>query len=155
MKILMVCLGNICRSPLAEGILKAKSEMLNLEVTVDSAGTSGWHSGERPDTRSMEVSLKHNIDIGNQRSRQISSTDFDDFDMIFAMDKSNEEDLKRMCSDSRNLSKISRILEYNQATELEEVPDPYYYGGFDFVYDLIEGACDGICEAIKRGEIHR
>ena len=155
MKILMVCLGNICRSPLAEGIMRSRSRLLGLDVTVDSAGTSAWHSGETPDQRSVDVAFANGIDIREQRSRQVTSSDFDVYDVIVAMDKANERDLRRRCEYESQRSKIIRLLDYNDITDLGEVPDPYYYGGFDFVFELIDQACQGMCEAIERGDFPR
>ena len=142
-KVLMVCLGNICRSPLAEGILQAKVQ--DIPLYVDSAGTAGYHIGNPPDPRSIAVARKNHIDIGNQRCRQFRVEDFEDFDRIFAMDYSNLDDIIRMAPDERAREKVSLLLDVIEGP-IREVPDPYYGGadGFDHVFALIDQACDRI-----------
>ncbi|TDL99667.1 MAG: protein-tyrosine-phosphatase [Flavobacteriaceae bacterium] len=134
----MVCLGNICRSPLAEGILKSKSD----QFFVDSAGTADYHLGKAPDPRSILEASKHGIDIKDQKARQVVPDDFDRFDVIFAMDPSVLEDLKQMAPTDAHKEKIKLILENNPKTNA--VPDPYYDGpeGFAFVYDLLDKALE-------------
>jgi len=137
----MVCLGNICRSPLAEGILQAK---LSSEFyKVDSAGTAGYHVGELPDKRSIQVANKYGIDITNQRSRKFEKADFDKFDMIFAMDKSNYDDIVAMSENSMQREKVKMILSEQFPDEAVNVPDPYYGGdqGFENVYKMLEEVC--------------
>lgn len=143
MKILMVCLGNICRSPIAQGVMENIVKDKNLNWKIDSAGTSSFHSGNGPDPRSVEVAKKFNIDISHQRSREITKQDLVEFDHIFAMDKSNFKDIEKMC-DPNQISKLKLFLEYGEVEETNEVPDPYYTHGFDYVYDLIENACYNI-----------
>jgi protein-tyrosine phosphatase len=140
-KILMVCLGNICRSPLAEGLLKSKLPQTHFRV--DSAGTSGYHAGSSPDFRSVEVAKQHGLDISSQKSRQFSGYDFEIFDQIFVMDKSNYNAVIRLAKNEKEHHKVALILDYPGA-EIEEVPDPYYGGdrGFEYVYDLLNKACD-------------
>lgn len=140
MKILMVCLGNICRSPLAEGILKAK---LPANFVVDSAGTGDWHQGEQPDVRSMETAKAHGLDISGQRSRPIKESDFEDFDLIFCMDQSNLRNVKALAKNETQLEKVSLILNILNDPNRLEVPDPYYGGkdGFEKVYQLLDEAC--------------
>ena len=147
-KILMVCLGNICRSPLAEGILKFKTKHLN--VNVDSAGTAGYHIGNSPDIRSIEIARKYNIDISNQKARQFSRADFDEFDIIYAMDKSNYAHLIALAKSQKEKEKIRMILNEIESKSLKSVPDPYYGGknGFQEVYDLLEKACSKIATQI-------
>ena len=142
-KVLMVCLGNICRSPLAEGILQAKANDISLYV--DSAGTAGYHIGHAPDPRSIAVARKHNIDISRQRCRQFRVEDFEDFDMIFAMDYNNYEHIVRMAPDDEAMEKVALLLDILEEP-LSEVPDPYYGGpdGFDHVFELIDRACERI-----------
>ena len=151
-KILMVCLGNICRSPLAEGILRSK---VNPEkVIVDSAGTGGWHLGNPPDHRSIAIGLQHGIDIRNQRCRQFTVADFDQFDLIFAMDKSNYANLMAMSKTQEESRKIKLLLqEVSMGTD--EIPDPYYDGsdGFEKVYRLLDKACEAIAkDLIKKND---
>lgn len=150
MKILMVCLGNICRSPLAEGILRRKIEELNLDWEVDSAGTGSWHIGERPDRRSIQVASRHGIDISTQRARQINPRDLDRFDLILAMDRSNFQDVIRMARTDAQRSKVAMILNYVQPGANEGVPDPYWDDdGFDHVFHLLTEACDQVVSQLK------
>ena len=150
MKILMVCLGNICRSPLAEGIMKAKIEAAGKDWTVDSAGTGAWHAGELPDPRSMEVAKKNQIDISDQRARQFITRDFDDFDMIYAMDASNYREILAMANSEEEKEKVKMILNEVYPNENRRVPDPYYGGpsGFDDVFALLDEACTVILEKL-------
>lgn len=143
-RVLMVCLGNICRSPLAEGILKSKVNPQ--KVLVDSAGTGGWHIGHLPDVRSIEVAQNYNLDITDQRCRRFSEIDFHKFDWIYVMDRSNYSDVIEMASSDLERSKVRMILEELYPGEEREVPDPYYGGpqGFDNVFKLLEAACEVI-----------
>lgn len=148
MKILMVCLGNICRSPLAEGIMKAK---LPADFVVDSAGTSGFHSGDAPDPRSIAVAQKYGIDISNQRSRQISVQDFEEFDKIYCMDKSNMNNVLALAENDEQRQKVALLLtEADSESIFTEVPDPYYGGakGFEKVFEMIDIACEEIAKKI-------
>ena len=144
-KILMVCLGNICRSPLAQGILNAKVNHLNIEV--DSAGTANYHIGYPPDPRIIAVGLKNNIDIRKQIARQFSVNDFKVFSHIYVMDNNNHEDLILLASSMEEKLKINYILP-NQ----ENIPDPYYGGieGFDQCFSLLENACERIANILKK-----
>lgn len=142
----MVCLGNICRSPLAEGILKS---MVNTDyVFVDSAGTSAFHKGELPDPRSISVAKKHNIDITDQRSRQFVTTDFDIFDYIYVMDQSNLSNVLRLAKNNIDRSKVKLILHESTPEKDTNVPDPYYDAneGFDLVYNMLHKACKQIAD---------
>ena len=141
MKILMVCLGNICRSPLAEGIMKHHVREAGLDWEVDSAGTSGWHNGELPDQRSILVARKNGLDITDQRSRQIQVRDLDDFDTIFVMDRQNQKDVLGQARTDEQRGKVRLLLEELNGFYTSEVPDPYYDGSFDRVYDMIDQAC--------------
>ncbi len=147
-KILMVCLGNICRSPLAEGILQSKVDPK--KVIVDSAGTGGWHIGNRPDERSIDVGLKHGIDIRHQRCRQFTTVDFDRFDFIYTMDKSNYSRVLTLADTEEKEKKVKLILD-EIAIDVNEVPDPYYGGenGFEEVYQMLDLACEAIAEDLK------
>ncbi len=147
MRILMVCLGNICRSPLAEGILKHKLKAKNIEAFVDSAGTGGYHIDALPDERSIAIAKKYDIDITDQRARKLRSVDFTDFDLIFAMDTYNYQDLKKMTKDGEEV-KVKMILNESHPGKNMSVPDPYYGGkdGFENVYQMLNLACDKILE---------
>jgi protein-tyrosine phosphatase len=149
MKILMVCLGNICRSPLAEGILKDKIKKEELNWEVDSAGTSGWHSGEKPDSRSIEVAAKYNIDITDQASRKVRSVDYEIFDLIYAMDVQNYNDLISLATEQEK-PKIKLILNEIDSAKNKNVPDPYWDdNGFEKVFKMLDEACDMIVEKYK------
>ncbi|NNC69220.1 MAG: low molecular weight phosphotyrosine protein phosphatase [Flavobacteriaceae bacterium] len=147
-RILMVCLGNICRSPLAEGILKSKIN--SPLVFIDSAGTGGYHIGELPDSRSITVAKKNGLDITDQRCRKFSVNDFDDFDIIYVMDNSNRRDVLSMARNEGDSAKVKMILNEIFHNENVDVPDPYYGGefGFDSVYDMLEKACDVIASKL-------
>jgi protein-tyrosine phosphatase len=149
MKILMVCLGNICRSPLAEGILSLKGKHLNLEV--DSAGTAAYHIGKQPDIRSIEIANKYNIDLNQQRARQFSRADFDEFDIIYAMDTNNYAHLISLTSTETERNKIRMILNEINPKAYQSVPDPYYGGenGFQDIYNMLDKACDKIIQNIE------
>ena len=140
----MVCLGNICRSPLAEGILKDKSK--HLDITVDSAGTAGYHIGSAPDFRSIEIAQAHGIDITQQRARQVNSKDFQKFDLIYAMDKQNYSNLISLASNEKERNKVKMILNEVNNNKYESVPDPYYgiENGFKKVFSMLEDACEKI-----------
>jgi len=142
----MVCLGNICRSPLAEGILKAKVD--TDFIYVDSAGTSAFHRGELPDHRSIEIGKKHNIDITEQRSRQFLAADFEIFDTIYVMDNSNKNNVLALAKNTEDRNKVKLILnEINSGQDLD-VPDPYYNDGFENVYKMLNEACTHIANNI-------
>ena len=150
MKILVVCLGNICRSPLAEGILKSK---LPENFTVDSAGTISLHEGEKPDKRAVKTAKNHNIDISQQRSRPINSGDLEDFDQIYCMDLSVYEDVISLAKSEKQRLKISLFLqEADLPINNYEVFDPYWSGldGFEEVYQLLDQAADSIAAKLTR-----
>ena len=146
MNVLFVCLGNICRSPLGEGILKNICDHTGLDWNIDSAGTGGWHAGESPDHRSIKVAAKHGIDIHQQRARQFKQDDFDKFDHIISMDKSNFKDLTSLTSDPNHLAKISLMMDFDTASTFRDVPDPYYDNRFDLVFELVTNACNGFVQ---------
>ena len=148
MKILMVCLGNICRSPLAEGILAHKTQHLNIEV--DSAGTAGYHIGKLPDERSIEIAEKYNIDLTKQRARQFSRADFDDFDIIYAMDTNNYTHLISLANNETERNKVRLILNEVNPEKFESVPDPYHGrdDGFQNIYIMLNDACNKIISQI-------
>jgi len=149
MKILMVCLGNICRSPLAEGILCNKGKHLSIEV--DSAGTAAYHIGKKPDIRSIEIANKYAIDLNQQRARQFSRADFDEFDIIYAMDINNYAHLISLASSETERNKIRMILNEINPNAYQSVPDPYYGGenGFQDIYNILQKACDKIIKDIE------
>lgn len=143
MKILVVCLGNICRSPLAEGILQAK---LPAGFTVDSAGTIDMHEGKSPDERSVQTALNYHIDISKQKSRHFTASDFQEYDRIYVMDKNNLKDVLKLAKTEEERQKVSLIRGNN-----EEVPDPYWseMPEFDRVYHLLDEACETIVEDVQ------
>ena len=145
----MVCLGNICRSPLAEGILKSK--VFSFKTVVDSAGTAAYHTGEKPDKRSIAVAKDNGIDISNQQARKFSVEDFDNFDLIYAMDNSNYENIISLARNKSDESKVKLILNEVFPSEDLDVPDPYYGGDFGFVnvYKMLDEACEIIVKKIS------
>ena len=140
----MVCLGNICRSPLAEGILKHKTQ--DLDVVVDSAGTASYHVGNLPDSRSIEIANKNGIDLTDQRARQFSEKDFDNFDKIYAMDTDNYANIISLARNQSDRDKVDVILNELNPKSFESVPDPYYGegDGFKTVFEMLDRACDSI-----------
>ena len=147
-KVLMVCLGNICRSPLAEGILQNKVDAK--KVFVDSAGTAGYHVGSFPDERSIAVAEKYGLDISHQRSRKLTALDLKEFDHIFVMDHSNYRNTMALAQNEKEKQKVQLLCATAELGE-EEVPDPYYGGknGFEKVYHLIDRACQLIAEKLN------
>ena len=147
LKIVLVCLGNIYRSPLAEGILKAK---LPKDYVVDSAGTGAWHSGQLPDKRSVTTAKNRGLDITNQRARQFKVSDFDTFDYIYVMDNSNYKDVNSLAPTEESKSKVRLILNEIFPNENVDVPDPYYGGddGFENVFDMLDQACEAIARKL-------
>ncbi len=145
----MVCLGNICRSPLAEGILKSKVD--SHKILVDSAGTGGWHIGELPDSRSIDVALKHDLDITDQRCRKFTPNDFNDYDLIYVMDRSNWRDVKGMARNDKEKQKVHLILDSIYPGQSKDVPDPYYDSndGFENVFQMLDNACNIIADKLS------
>lgn len=141
---MMVCLGNICRSPLAQGILEDKIRSRNLKWEVDSAGTSSWHVGEKPDPRSVKTAIKNDLDITSQRARQFTREDFNRFDLIYAMDKSNLQNIVDMARNQNEANKVKLILGEIPGRPDLNVPDPYWDNRFDDVFDMLSKACDQI-----------
>ena len=154
-RVLFVCMGNICRSPLAEGIFTRLVENadLTLKILTDSAATHGYHIGHSPDKRSQLIAQVNGIDIGHQRGRQVELVDFEAFDYILAMDKANLAYLKTVCPPKKQ-HKISLLLAFAPHLKEQEVPDPYYGGpeGFEHIYHLIEQACQGLLKHICQQE---
>ena len=144
----MVCLGNICRSPLAEGILKSKSK----NIIVDSAGTAGYHIGNKPDIRSIEIAKKYNLDISNQRARQFNTNDFNIYDKIYAMDNDNYSKIISLAENQKEIDKVDLILNESYPNQYKSVPDPYYGGekGFENIFHLLNNACEEIIERYEK-----
>lgn len=144
----MVCLGNICRSPLAEGILQSK--LPSDKFTIDSAGTGDYHIGSLPDKRSIEVAKKYDLDISNQRGRQFSEADFDRFDIIYVMDRSNYENVIKKARNDKDIEKVKMILNEIYPDQNHDVPDPYTGGiqGFDSTFKMLDEACNEIAKKI-------
>lgn len=152
-RILFVCLGNICRSPLAEGVFRAVAEAEREGLgwlVIESAGTGSWHVGEPPDARAIEAARERGIDISGLRARQIRPDDFDSFDLILCMDEDNHADLTRL-ADPQSVAKIRLFLDFAEETTERAVPDPYYGGpdGFELVLDLIQDGARGLASYLK------
>jgi protein-tyrosine phosphatase len=148
MKILMVCLGNICRSPLAEGILKQKAEQAGLKWTIDSAGTNGYHIGEAPHKLSQKVALMHGIDISMQRARRFTPADFKHFDKIYALAEDVMEEIRWIAKKDFEPGKTDLLMNELYPGKNMDVPDPWYgpEPGYHEVFDLIDAACSKIIE---------
>ena len=148
MKILMVCLGNICRSPLADGLTRKKVQEHKLDVYVDSAGTANYHVGGAPDERMTQTARRKGVDISKLQARQFVVSDFDAFDIIYVMDRSNYDNVVRLARNEADRNKVQFILELLPNKTEIEVPDPYYGGqdGFEHVFDLLNRATDVIIE---------
>jgi protein-tyrosine phosphatase len=155
MKILMVCLGNICRSPLAEGILHEKITARKLHAQVESVGTSNYHVGDDADLRSIEVAKKHHIDISKHTGRQFVTADFDRFDKIYAMDRANYRNILNQARNEQDRSKVELILNVVEPGSNNDVPDPYYGGnnGFEIVYRMLDEACEILAGEIEENNI--
>jgi len=151
--VLFVCMGNICRSPTAEGVFKylVDNEGLSGRIHTDSAGTHAYHIGERPDVRASQAALKRGIDLSPQRARRVSEADFLEYDYVLAMDLSNYEDLATLCPPDQ-IQKLKLFLDFAVGLAEREVPDPYYGGttGFERVLDLIEQAAAGLLADIRQ-----
>ena len=140
----MVCLGNICRSPVAEGILRHKAKERGIQIETDSAGTSAFHIGEKPDSRMRAAAKRNGFDISDLRARQFIREDFDRFDLIFAMDNENYHNIVSLARNQNDIEKVKLILDESHLGGNREVPDPYYGGdeGFQYVIDLLNDATD-------------
>jgi protein-tyrosine phosphatase len=151
MRILMVCLGNICRSPIAQAVLEARARAAGVAVTVDSAGTGGWHTGDPPDHRAADAAARHGLDITGQTARSVTAEDFERFDLICAMDERNETDLHAMAPPGAS-ARIVRLLDFAGPDAPRSVPDPFYgsTGGFENAVALIERGVDGLIAELRQ-----
>ena len=154
-RILMVCLGNICRSPMADGLLRRKVKELNLPIFVDSAGTANYHTGSKPDKRMCQTGKRNGTSIDELRARQFSKADFEDFDVIYAMDNENYRNIIKLSASEQHRTKVKLILNELYPGENRAVPDPYYGTDNDFqaVYDLLDQATDVVITKIQHGTI--
>lgn len=152
MKILMVCLGNICRSPIAEGVMRSKFIKYKFNGSVDSAGVIGMHAGEAPDRRAIKISLHNEIDISQQTARKFNVSDFDQYDLILAMDQSVYDEIAEMATDQNSKNKVKLFLAYSGTHNSGDVPDPYYGGpeGFEKVFRMIDEGCENIIRKIQQ-----
>lgn len=152
-RVCFVCLGNICRSPTAEGVMAHLTAEAGVNVEVDSAGTAGYHNGSGPDARSAAEALRHGIDISEQQSRQVHAGDFAYFDLLVAMDESNLTNLIDLAPTEEVAAKVRRLREFDPDANGDlDIPDPYYEDGFDGVFAMIERSCIELLERIESGE---
>lgn len=152
-RVLFVCLGNICRSPTADGVFRkvVEDEGLVDRIQVDSAGTAAYHVGESPDSRSVAAAARRGYDLSPLRARQARSQDFEDFDLVLAMDLDNLRNLERLCPSGRE-DRLGLFLDFAENFSEREVPDPYYSGarGFDLVLDMVEDGCRGLLKHLRQ-----
>lgn len=155
-RVLFVCLGNICRSPAGEGILSkmVREQRLENYISIDSAGTSGYHDGDLPDSRMRRHGARRGYTFDSV-SRRFTRNDFDNFDIILAMDDSNYHNIMRLAPDLDSEKKVYRMVEFSQKYDHDHIPDPYYSGadGFELVLDLLEDACEHLLDKMKKGEL--
>ncbi len=152
-RVLFVCMGNICRSPMAEGVFRHHVGRAGLDgrIAIDSAGTHNYHVGDPPDPRAQQVAGRRGYDLSSQRGRQVSDVDFSEFDFLLAMDEVNLRVLKRLCP-PQHAHKLKLFMEFSAGTTLREVPDPYYGGnqGFERVLDMVEEASQGLLAHLRQ-----
>lgn len=151
-KVLFVCMGNLCRSPMAEGVFRGHVAQAGLggRITIDSAGTHDYHIGEPPDPRAQRAAGRRGYDLSGLRGRQVTGADFSEFDYVLAMDATNRRALERLCP-AQHAHKIRLFMEFSAVAALREVPDPYYGGepGFEHVLDMVEAASQGLLEHLR------
>lgn len=152
MKILMVCLGNICRSPMAEGIMRQKIEEYGLDAEVNSCGTASYHIGEAPDHRGIQTLHNYDIDISQHQGQQFKVSDFDIYDLIFAMDTSNYSNLIAKARNKNDKEKLKLLMDETYPGQQKVVPDPYYGGPEDFeeTFALVDGACEHLAKRLSK-----
>ncbi|MEE9325816.1 MAG: low molecular weight protein-tyrosine-phosphatase [Cocleimonas sp.] len=154
--VLFVCMGNICRSPTAEGVFRhvVNEQNMSDQISIDSAGTHAYHIGEQPDSRSQSTARNHGVDLSNQRARKALSEDFDKFEYVIAMDRSNYENLKQICS-AEQTAKLHLFMEFASDWDNPEVPDPYYGegDGFERVFDMVQAASEGLLAHIMSNDL--
>jgi protein-tyrosine phosphatase len=152
MRILTVCLGNICRSPLAEGIIRQRFAADGIPMEIDSCGTAAYHVGEKADPRSIETAWQHGIDINAHRARRFERDDFDHYDLILAMDLDNLDGILRLARNDQDRAKVQLIMNFVYPGEEVEVPDPYYGGqdGFERVYRMLDAAAEIIVQSYRQ-----
>lgn len=151
-KVLFVCMGNICRSPTAEGVFRhlVTSQTLHKKILIDSAGTHAYHIGEQPDPRAINTARQRGVDLARLRARRVTAQDLEQFDYILAMDRDNHQNLLAICPPGHE-HKVRLFLEFAPELDFDEVPDPYYGGisGFDRVLDMIEAASEGLLQELR------
>ena len=151
MKILMVCLGNICRSPMAQGVLRHMAKEKGIELEIDSAGTNRYHTGEAPDPRAQAAMRRYDLDISDLRARTIEPHDFEEYDLLLVMDRSNLREVRSLAPKEHLKEKVRLLMDYAPGFGESEVPDPYYGGdeGFDEVYAMLVAACEALLEDVR------
>lgn len=149
-RVLMVCMGNICRSPTAHGVLAHMAARMGRAVTVDSAGTNGWHAGEPPDPRAQAHAARRGYDLSAQRARRLRAEDFTAFDLVLVMDEANEVDALALCPPTER-HRLHRLTDFCRTDTAQAVPDPYYGNaqGFERVLDIVEDACAGLLDSLQ------